>query len=116
MSSPSIGRSTSPAKFPPKLISDIETRAGRLGLKPSAYIAILVHNDLVEMGPMKLRRGRAKVTAVKRQPMTLSFPLQLRKECMPRAKKAGGNFTAYLEHLATEDTTRGGPLTILLRP
>lgn len=101
--------------MPPALIAAIATRSSLLGMKPGIYLSLLAHNDLAKAKPLALRKGRAKVEAVKRAPMSLSFPAELRKECTTRAAKAGGNFTAYLEHLANEDIEHGGPLVILLR-
>jgi hypothetical protein len=110
------GRYTSPPRLPPSLISDIAARADSLRLSTNTYFSIVIHNDLVARPRLKLRKGRARVTAVKRAPMTLSIPHDLQKEGATRARRAGGTFTAYLEDLSQRDIRRGGPLTILLRP
>ncbi len=115
MPSPSIGRATGPSKFQPKLNARIQTRCGRLGLKEGAYFSILIHNDLILGTPLKLRSGRARSEEEKREPLSMSIPVDLKQKGVARATAAGGTFTAYLEHLANEDLARGGPLVILLR-
>lgn len=85
------------------MIAAIEERAGGLGLKANIYLGILLRNNLIRGGALTLREGRAPIGEAKREPFPLSLPHELRNAAARRAKKAGGNFTALLEHVVGED-------------
>lgn len=88
------------------MVAAIEERSGRLGLKANIYLGILLRNYLLRGGALTLRHGRAPIGEQKRVAFPLSLPLELRAKSAARAKRAGGNFTALLEHVVHDDLRR----------